>query len=73
LSGGTYLGGHYGPTISSGFQLAGTSDFNGDFKPDYLLYNPTARQTTIWYLSNFTISGAAAGPTLPAGWSLAAP
>jgi hypothetical protein len=49
------------------------SDFNGDGKPDYVLYNAATRQTAIWYLNNnFFVSGAF-GPTLPAGWSLVAP
>jgi hypothetical protein len=50
-----------------------TADFNGDGKPDYLLYNPSTRQTTIWYLNNNVYVSGAYGPTIPAGWSLAAP
>jgi hypothetical protein len=45
LSGLTFVGGLYGPTIASGYQLTGTADFNGDGKPDYLLYNPTTHRT----------------------------
>ena len=35
------------------------TDFNGDAKPDYLLYNPTTLQTAIWYLNNNVPSGQA--------------
>jgi hypothetical protein len=47
-----------------------TADFNGDGKPDYLLYNAATQETAIWYLNNNVFVGAAFGPTLPAGWSL---
>ena len=53
--------------------LSGAADFNRDGKPDYLLFNPSTRQTAIWYLNNNVRIGAAVGPTLPAGWTLAAP
>ena len=48
----------------------GVADFNGDGKPDYLLYNPSTRQTVIWYLNNNVLIGHAYGPTLWPGWSL---
>jgi Trypsin-like peptidase domain/FG-GAP-like repeat len=44
------------------------SDFNGDGKPDYLLYNAGTRQTAVWYLNNNVRVGSAYGPTLPVGW-----
>src|SRR5439155_1324344 len=47
------------------------TDFNGDGKPDYLLYNVSTRQTAIWYLNNNVHIGGALGPTLPVGWELA--
>jgi len=47
------------------------TDFNGDAKPDYLLYNPTTLQTVIWYLNNNVLSGQALGPTLWPGWNVA--
>jgi hypothetical protein len=47
------------------------TDFNGDGHPDYLLFNPTTRQTVIWYLNNNVRIGAGSGPTLPGGWRLA--
>jgi YVTN family beta-propeller protein len=45
-------------------------DFNGDGKPDYVLYNATTRQTAIWYLNNNVYLSGAYGSTLPAGWML---
>jgi hypothetical protein len=50
--------------------LVATADFNGNGKPDYLLYNAGTRQTAIWYLNNNVFMSGAFGPTLPAGWSL---
>ena len=47
------------------------TDFNGDGKPDYLLYNVSTRQTAIWYLNNTVHIADAFGPTLPVGWELA--
>ena len=49
------------------------TDFNNDGKPDYLLYNPSTRQTAMWYLNNNVIIGGAFAPTLPPGWSVVAP
>src|SRR5258707_1179626 len=62
---GTFSSPH--PLVSSPFLL---TDFNGDGKPDYLLYNPTTQQTAIWYLNNEVLIGHAFGPTLWYGWSL---
>jgi FG-GAP-like repeat len=45
-------------------------DFNNDGYPDYLLYNPSTRQTVIWYLKNNVKFGHAYGPTPWQGWSL---
>jgi hypothetical protein len=53
--------------------LVATADFNGDGKPDYVLYRASTRQTAIMYMNNNIVIGAAFGPTLPAGWSLTAP
>ena len=50
--------------------LVATADFNGDGKPDYVLYNGGTRQTAIWYLNNNVFVSGAFGPTLPVGWSL---
>ena len=49
------------------------ADFNGDGKPDYLLYKAATRQTAICYLNNNVYARSAWGPTLPVGSSLVAP
>ena len=81
LSGPTFIGGVFGPTPPSGWALVATADFNrfdflcwffGLCYPDYVLYNPTTRQTAIWYLNNNVLVGGAYGPTLPPGWELVA-
>jgi hypothetical protein len=53
--------------------LIGAADFNGDGKPDYLLFNPSTRQTVIWYLNKNVYISAAFGPTPPTNWSVVAP
>jgi hypothetical protein len=73
LSGPTFIGGAFGPTVPTGWALVATADFNGDLKPDYLLYNAGTRQTAIWYMNNNVFVSGAFGPTLPAGWSLVMP
>jgi hypothetical protein len=50
---------------------AAVADFNGDGHPDYVLRNPSSRQTAIWYLNNNVFVSSAFGPTLTAGWGLA--
>src|SRR4029079_8260691 len=45
------------------------ADFNGDARPDLLLFNAGTRQTTVWYMNNNVRIGSASGPTLPGGWS----
>ncbi len=47
------------------------TDFNGDARPDLLLFNTGTRQTAVWYMNNNVRIGNANGPTLLAGWSLA--
>ena len=47
------------------------SDFNGDARPDLLLFNAGTRQTAVWYMNNNVRIGSANGPTLLGGWSLA--
>ncbi len=44
-------------------------DFNGDGKPDYVLYNAGTRQTAIWYLNNNVYQGGALGPSVPGSWA----
>jgi hypothetical protein len=60
-----------------GYDLGGTPiavpyDFNNDAHSDYLLYNSSTRQTTIWYLNNNIFLSSASGPTLPGGWQVVA-
>jgi hypothetical protein len=45
------------------------TDFNGDGKADWILYNAST-QTAVWYMNNNVRIGSATGPTLPAGWRL---
>ena len=73
LNNNVFVSGALGPTIASAYVLSGVADFDGDGKPDYLLYNAGTRQTAIWYLNNNIFLRGAFGPTLPAGWSLVAP
>ena len=47
------------------------TDFNGDARPDLLLFNATTRQTAVWYMNNNVRIGSANGPILPGGWSVA--
>ena len=47
------------------------TDFNGDARPDLLLFNASTRQTAVWYMNNNVRIGSANGPTLPGGWSVA--
>jgi hypothetical protein len=44
-----------------------------DGKPDYLLYNPSTRETVIWYKDNNVRTSAVFGPRLPLDWSLVVP
>src|SRR6266850_354754 len=47
------------------------TDFNGDARPDLLLFNAGTRQTAVWYMRNNVRIGHANAPILPGGWSLA--
>ena len=46
------------------------ADFNGDLRPDFVLYNHSTRQTAIWYMNNNVHIGSHFGPTIPTGWVL---
>src|SRR5262245_43259478 len=48
------------------------ADFNGDGKPDFVLYNANTRQTAVWYVEDNVRVGGSSGPTLPLGWQLVA-
>jgi hypothetical protein len=73
MNNNVHVGGAYGPTLPASWSLVGAADFNGNDRPDYLLYNLSTLQTVIWYMNNNVHVGGAYGPTLPAGWSLVAP
>ncbi|HMJ04994.1 MAG TPA: FG-GAP-like repeat-containing protein [Chthoniobacterales bacterium] len=45
-------------------------DFNADGKADYVLYNPSTRQTALWYLDNNLYLGGGFSPTPPVGWKV---
>ena len=67
-----------GPTLPDGWFLRGVADFNGDGKPDLLLYHPSYvlgadnnNRTAIWYLNNNVFLTGRFGPTIPDGWSVA--
>ena len=53
-----------------GWNLIKAADFNGDAKPDYVLYNANTRRTAVWYMNNNVFVGSAYGPTLAVGWGL---
>ena len=67
---GAMIASALGPTPPGGWVLVAAADFDGNGKPDYLLYNPGMRQTAIWYLNNNVFVSAAFGPTIPPGWRL---
>jgi FG-GAP repeat len=68
LNNNVLIGRAFGPTPWLGWSLMGAADFNGDGKPDYLLYNPSTRQTAISYLNNnFHVGHAFALRCGPAG------
>ena len=47
------------------WRLVTVGDFNGDHKPDYVLFNFSTLQTAIWYMNNNVFVSGAFGPTLP--------
>ena len=62
----------YDLRLPAGWTFIGAADFNRDGKNDYLLFNPSTRQSAIWYLNNNVLVSGAYGPTLPAGWTFIA-
>jgi FG-GAP-like repeat/WD40-like Beta Propeller Repeat len=62
--------GALGPSLQPGWALIAVADMDQDGKPDYVLFNPTTRQTAVWFLNGTALKGGAFGPTLPAGWNL---
>ncbi len=71
--------GHWGRVIVNagkwlngcGWAVAAVGDFNGNSKPDYVLYKGSTRQTAVWFMNNNIFVSGAYGPTLPAGFTLA--
>jgi Beta-galactosidase/FG-GAP-like repeat len=64
---------HYAHTALRPAGFAGralVTDFNSDGHPDYVLLNPSTRQSAIWYLNNNAYVASAYGPTLAVGWAL---
>jgi CSLREA domain-containing protein len=51
---------------------APATDFNLDAMTDYVLLNTTSRASAIWFLHGAALAVGVFGPTLPAGWQLAA-
>jgi hypothetical protein len=49
---------------------AAVGDFNGDGHPDFVLRDPSTRQTAIAYLDNNVVIDAMFGPPLPPNWGL---
>ena len=70
LNNTTSMGSALAPTLPANWRVVGVADFNGDGKPDYLLYNVSTGQTAVWYLNNNVFIGGAFGPTLPANWKV---
>jgi hypothetical protein len=73
MSGVTHISSLVGPTVTQGYDVVGLADFDGNGRPDYVLYNSSTRQTAIKYLNNYQVVGNANGPTFPVGWQLIAP
>ena len=71
LNNNVFINGLYGPTTPPFlWKLVAVGDFNGDGKPDYVLYNSNTLQTAIWYLNNNVYVSGGYGPTLPLEWQI---
>jgi hypothetical protein len=58
------------PTPRPPAGMAVVADFNGDGHPDWVIRNINTRQTTLVYLNDNVVIGAALGPTLAANFAL---
>jgi hypothetical protein len=77
LNNNTYLSGAFSRSLPAGWGIVGVDDFRAtsgagdrDGKPDYLLFNPTSRQTAVWYFNNNMFLEGATFPAIPSGWQL---
>ena len=70
LNNAVFIGAAFGPTLPTGWRLAGAADFDGDGHIDYVLFNPATGETVIEYLSDLTVIGTAVGGLVPVGWEL---
>ena len=70
LNNNVFVSGVLGPTLPVNWRVVGVADFDGDGKPDYLLFNSSTGQTAIWYLSGPTLISGAYGPTIASGYPL---
>ena len=71
MNNNVYIGGGVNrPTLPVGWRLAGVADFNGNGKTDYALFNPSTRQTAIYYLLGTVYVSSAFGPTIASGYEL---
>ena len=76
LEGTALLNSGAGPTLAAGYILNGTADFNHDSHIDYVLFNPSTRQTAVWFLNGINGTNLVTGvfgPTLVANYTLAFP
>jgi hypothetical protein len=62
------------PTPSSGWQVVGTGDFNGDGHPDLVFQNQSTGALWLWEMSGTTIiaNGSLPLPTPSSGWKVVA-
>jgi hypothetical protein len=66
-----FIGSAFGPpAVFNGWRGVGGGNFDGDGQLDYVFFNPTTRQTAIWYLIGTRLHNHEFGLTLPAGWEL---
>src|SRR5882724_3960937 len=76
MNNNVHVGSASGPTLPDGWFLRGVADFNGDGKPDFLLWDifsiapSESNRTAIWYLNNNVFLSGRFGWTIPAVWGV---